>query len=385
MMPYYNNKEDFKMGVKTIRKNLQLLIITASSAVLAVLTGCGGDSPTGSDTYYTVTYNGNGNTGGTVPVDPDSPYKNGASVKVLGPGTSLTRTGYMFSGWNTVADGSGVSYAEGYRFDITSNTTLFAKWTATYAVTVSSAGTGASGSGSYPQGATVSISAGTPPYGQQFKNWTTESNGVAFANASSVATTFTMPANAVTVTVDFDTVGTFTDSRDGRTYKTVVISGQRWMAENINYETDSSWCHSDNPFNCVKYGRLYTFDAAKTVCPAGWHLPAFEEWRVLIIAAGGTANEWRFSEYGAENLKSDSWDNGKNLLGFSALPGGNRNPSGSFSDLDMGFGAWWTAEELDSTSTSSLAYYRYMITGSAHVGENHNNRNNGMSVRCVQD
>ena len=74
----------------------------------------------------------------------------------------------------------------------------------TYTVTVSSAGTGSSGGGSYEHNATVSISAGTAPAGQQFKNWTTDSDGVDFADANSSSTTFPMPANDVTVTAVFE-------------------------------------------------------------------------------------------------------------------------------------------------------------------------------------
>jgi uncharacterized repeat protein (TIGR02543 family) len=79
---------------------------------------------------YTVTYNGNGNTGGSAPVDGSSPYNSGATVTVLGQGT-LARTGFTFSGWNTAANGSGVPYAANATFSMGSgNVTLFAQWTA---------------------------------------------------------------------------------------------------------------------------------------------------------------------------------------------------------------------------------------------------------------
>ena len=77
----------------------------------------------------TVTYDANGATGGTVPVDGNSPYSYGASVIVLGNSGSLTKTGYTFAGWNTTTNGSGSSYSPGSSFNITANTTLFALWT----------------------------------------------------------------------------------------------------------------------------------------------------------------------------------------------------------------------------------------------------------------
>ena len=79
---------------------------------------------------YTVTYNGNGNTGGTVPTDGNNPYNNGATVTVLGNTGSLTQTNFAFAGWNTAPNGSGTSYSAAATFTIGANTTLYAQWTA---------------------------------------------------------------------------------------------------------------------------------------------------------------------------------------------------------------------------------------------------------------
>ena len=76
---------------------------------------------------YTVTYDGNGNTGGSVPTD-ENTYEEDEEVTVLGNTGNLVKTGYVFVSWNTTADGSGTDYAPAATFSITSNTTLYAQW-----------------------------------------------------------------------------------------------------------------------------------------------------------------------------------------------------------------------------------------------------------------
>ena len=80
--------------------------------------------------WYTVTYNGNGNTGGSVPTDNTHYATDGTgTVTVLGNTGALVRTGYTFTGWNTAANGSGTAYAADATFTIYNNVTLYAQWT----------------------------------------------------------------------------------------------------------------------------------------------------------------------------------------------------------------------------------------------------------------
>ena len=79
---------------------------------------------------YTVTYNNNGGSGTLT--DSNSPYFENSTVTTKT--NTFTNGTQSFTGWNTKADGSGSSYAEGDNFTITENTTLYAQWASATAV-----------------------------------------------------------------------------------------------------------------------------------------------------------------------------------------------------------------------------------------------------------
>ncbi len=83
--------------------------------------------------------------------------------------------------------------------------------------------------------------------------------------------------------------GSFTDPRDGRTYRTVEYRGTTWMAENLKYpgspetfEVNKEFCKSDN---CENSGYFYTMKAAEQACPEGWKLPTSKEITPLRFAS----------------------------------------------------------------------------------------------------
>ena len=197
---------------------------------------------------------------------------------------------------------------------------------------------------------------------------------------------------------------TVTDCRDNRTYKTVVIGTQTWMAENLNYADSTamtnlkgnSWCYNNSADSCTKYGRLYTWTAAMNiassyqsatasaviptphqgVCPSGWHVPSSSEWTTLETAVGGS------STAGTALKSTSGWQydgNGTDAYGFSALPGGDYNGS-DFDDVGYD-GNWWTATEYSST----YAYGRDMYCHSTDADTNNYNKTYGRSLRCLKD
>jgi len=190
----------------------------------------------------------------------------------------------------------------------------------------------------------------------------------------------------------------FTDSRDGKKYRVVTIGGKKWLAENLNYAPPraDSWCYKNSADSCKKYGRLYDWNVARTVCPTGWHLPTREEWGELGQTVGGekkTFDNGTIDWYGAGNtLKSKTgWDksNGTDDYGFSALPGGNsvRNPSLSFRSVGE-LGYWWTASERKNPDEACWYRLGYNKESNSYyeLVEYYDEKNCcGLSVRCVQN
>ena len=154
-------------------------------------------------TTYTVSFDANGGTGTMADVT-------GVSGSYTLPACTFTApSDKQFKGWSTSADGTVIS---GTTIDVTANTTLYAIWedipVTEYNITVTD-GKATIGAGSEiikaTAGTTVTLTANAAPSGKVFDKWEVVSGGITLVDANSATTTFTMPAEAVSVKATYKT------------------------------------------------------------------------------------------------------------------------------------------------------------------------------------
>ena len=174
-------------------------------------------------------------------------------------------------------------------------------------------------------------------------------------------------------------IGSITDSRDGQTYKTVTVGTQTWMAQNLTYKTANSYCYGDTSSNCNKYGRLYTWDAAASACPSGWHLPTKEEFETLFTVVGGQSTAGKMLKSTSGWSSSGDSVSGTDAFSFSALPAGYRNGAGDFTS-EGEFAYFWSSTE----NNYGNVYLVYLYYNSGKANMNLDLKSDGFSVRCVK-
>ena len=191
---------------------------------------------------------------------------------------------------------------------------------------------------------------------------------------------------------------------DGNIYHAVTIGPHVWMVENLKttrYNDGSAipldtnggtwgglttgaycWYNNDSASNKNTYGALYNWYAvnAGNLAPAGWHVATDTEWTTLTTFLGGASvaggalkstgtTYWQSPNTGATNSS-----------GFSALPGGLRNPNGAFSFIGSG-GYWWSA----TADIGTDAWSNYLYYNTANIGPGGSDEAYGMSLRCVRN
>ncbi len=242
---------------------------------------------------------------------------------------------------------------------------------------------GGNGAGSF----TNTITGLTPATTYYLRAYATNSDGTTYGDEVSFSTTFI-------------------DSRDGNEYSSVTIGDQIWMAVNLKYLPSLSgypkayyvYGYNSTNVNDAKatsnyntYGVLYNWDAAKTACPAGWHLPSVAEWTQLTTYLGGeSVAGGKLKETGITHWNSPN-QGATNETGFTALPGGlwritiwEHDPKPEFADIG-GMGLWWTDTKSDKSKSMYDAFYFELRSNYSGVGGGEFYDFLGCSVRCVKD
>ena len=200
--------------------------------------------------------------------------------------------------------------------------------------------------------------------------------------------------------------GVLYDDRDDKTYKTVKIGNQEWMAENLNFEYNEesarSSCYKNDTTNCRIYGRLYSWSAAidsisyynkynikcgwkqancsiptqwRGVCPNGSHIPSLDEWKNLLSNLDRTiaGKALKSLEYWAEGK------NGEDFYGFSVLPSGEWSGSNYWNKGKKA--VYWMATDFSKESAHLISF----SNTSDEVLIMDDWKTHEYSIRCIKD
>lgn len=153
---------------------------------------------------------------------------------------------------------------------------------------------------------------------------------------------------------------------DDNNYPVVEIGTQVWMAENLKtskyndgspipevsdnnvwaslavdpFVTNGAFCWYNNDSAAYEkdYGKLYNFGTVESgkLCPAGWHVPTINEWKILCFPY-----KIYDSLGGFELMATDLWNYvGTNETGFTAVPGSCRSSDGTFLKIGVNSVYW---------------------------------------------
>jgi len=297
------------------------------------------------------------------------------------------------SGGNVSDDGGSAVTARGVCWSTNQNPTLNDDYT-----------TDGSGTGTFTSEITglVSIT------GYYVRAYSTNSEGTAYGNQE----TFTTQSGGGG---GEPCPGIPTITYEGQVYNTVIIGEQCWLKENLNVGTMingnqnmsnngviEKYCYDNNTANCDEYGGLYQWNemmqytatqGVQGICPSGWHLPSDDEWKILEGTVDSQypvgASEWddtghRGYDAGINLRFTSGWNsggNGRDLFGFTALPGGNNNWDGDFGGLTTYASFGSSSEYSLSLSWKRSLFYLYDEVFRGHYGY----KVDGRSVRCLQD
>jgi len=157
-----------------------------------------------------------------------------------------------------------------------------------------------------------------------------------------------------------------------------MADGKQWTTVNLSVNTVPSYCYDDSETNCLRYGRLYTWESGARACESlgdGWRLPTDDEWRQIAKHYGGVSEDAEDRGKGAYKALSSGGD-----ARFNADLGGGRSQDGQYARLEA-HGFYWTASEID---TAAAWYYNFAHGSQGLHRQSGGEKERAFSVRCVR-
>ena len=258
----------------------------------------------------------------------------------------------------------------------------------------------------------------TPGMNYFMRAYVVHDHGTEYGKVISFSTT-----GSITGDIKFNTDLSYSSLSDNdfNTYRTIKIGNQTWMAENLRTTKyndgtaiplvpagPSGWAGLSTPAYCWylnneakyknNYGALYNWYCVNTdkLCPAGWHVPSYEEWETLIAFLGGDSIAGaELRETGTAHwYESDISNNleATNSSGFTALPGGYLSGEiplswliRNFNDIGLECIFWSSTAHSDQTAGDRANSIGMHYASNKRCDMGAALKRSGLSVRCVKN
>ncbi len=198
--------------------------------------------------------------------------------------------------------------------------------------------------------------------------------------------------------IDFNN-GKYFDIENRRYFYHEATEGLYWMQDNL-MEPGKGKAYTNEEAMSSIFGRYYSWEEAKTVCPEGWRLPTASEWDALVsrteelLKSGTEAGQtvpgawvadarfhgvtmweyWPANDQGMGDLT--------NAMKMCMLPVGYANlPADKFDGM-FEYAMFWSSDEIDASKARAYGIYNYWKEAKTFSMDK---KSHGLSVRCVKE
>lgn len=166
----------------------------------------------------------------------------------------------------------------------------------------------------------------------------------------------------------------------------ITVKGKTWKSRNATHATKGFSFRNATVLDGAM-GRLFSWDEAQTVCPAGWHLPTVAEFEASFAGTDGTIPAGALMA-DASFLDEKMWTYWPsvtitNQYGFNALPLGYIDSTDSYYTYEKygEYACWWTSDQASGLGTFLYIYQEYPVVKKGQGDK----KSLAMGVRCIKD